>query len=54
MVYCVPRVCGDGNGCAGGGVPLGAVRALSWCGEASLEGVRIIILYTCIHTYTDR
>ena len=22
--------------CAGGGVPLGAVPALSWCGEASL------------------
>jgi len=27
---CVPRVCGGGGGCAGGGVPLGAVPALSW------------------------
>ena len=35
---CVPRVCGGGGGCAGGGVPLGAVLALSWCGEVSLGG----------------
>ena len=26
---CVPRVCGGGGGCAGGGVPLGAVPVLS-------------------------
>jgi len=32
----VPRVCAGGDGCAGGGVPLGAV--LSWCGEVSLGG----------------
>jgi len=32
----VPRVCSGGGGCAGGGVPLGAVPALSWCGEVSL------------------
>jgi len=35
---CVPRVCGGGGGCAGGGVPLGAVPVLSWCGEVSLGG----------------
>jgi len=40
---CVPRVCGGGGGCAGGGVPLGAVPALSWCGEVSLGGIHIII-----------
>jgi len=34
----VPRVCGGGGGCAGGGVPLGAVPVLSWCGEVSLGG----------------
>ena len=33
-----------GGGCAGGGVPLGAVPALSWCGEVSLGGKHIIIL----------
>ena len=33
-------VCGGGGGCAGGGVPLGAMPALSWCGEVSL-GVNI-------------
>jgi len=26
---CVPRVCGGGGGCAGGGVPLAAVPVLS-------------------------
>jgi len=26
------------GGCAGGGVPLGAVSVLSWCGEVSLGG----------------
>jgi len=35
---CVPHVCGGGCGCAGGGVPLGAVAVLSWCGEVSLGG----------------
>jgi len=38
---CVPRVCGGGSGCAGGGVPLGAVLVLSWCGEVSLGGILI-------------
>ena len=38
---CVPRVCGGGGGYAGGGVPLGVVTALSWCGEVSLEGKHI-------------
>ena len=37
---CVPRVCGGGGGCAGGGVPLGAVPVLSWCGEVSLGGIQ--------------
>ena len=40
---CVPRVCSGGGGCAGGGVPLGAVPVLSWCGEVSLWGKHIII-----------
>jgi len=40
---CIPRVCGGGGGCAGGGVPLGAVPALSWCEEVSLGGIHIII-----------
>ena len=40
---CVPRVCGGWGGCASGGVPLGAVAALSWCGEVSLGGIHIII-----------
>jgi len=39
---CVPRVCGGKGGCAGGGVPLGAVPVLSWCGEVS-RGYTIII-----------
>jgi len=26
------------GGCAGGGVPLGAVPVLSWCGEVPLGG----------------
>jgi len=30
---------GDGwGGCYSGGVPLGAVPAISWCGEVSLGG----------------
>ena len=29
-----------GGGCAGGGVPLGAVLVLSWCGEVSLRGIQ--------------
>jgi len=32
---CVPRVCGGEGGCAGDGVPLRDVPALSWCGEVS-------------------
>ena len=40
---CVPRVCGGGGGCAGGGVPLGAVLVLCLCGEVSLAGILIII-----------
>ena len=40
---CVPRVCGGEGGCAGGGVPLGAVPALSWCGEVSLGRKHVII-----------
>jgi len=35
---CVSRVCGGGGGVAGGGVPLGAMPVLSWCGEVSLGG----------------
>jgi len=46
---CVPRVCGGGGGCAGGGVPLGAVPALSWNGEVSL-GV-YISLYTILFCF---
>jgi len=42
---CVPRVCGGGGG-AGGSVPLGAVPALSWCGEVSLGGKHITIRKT--------
>jgi len=38
----VLRVCGGGGGCDGGGVPLGAVPALSRCGELSLGGKHII------------
>jgi len=39
----VPSVCGGGGGCAGGGVLLGAVLALSWCGKVSVRGILIII-----------
>ena len=35
---CAPRVYGGGGGCAGGSVPLGAVPALSWCGEVFFRG----------------
>jgi len=35
----VSHVCGGG----GGGVPLGAVLVMSWCGEMSLEGTLIVI-----------
>jgi len=41
---CVPRVTGCEDGCAGGGVPLGAVLALSWCGELSLGGKHSVII----------
>ena len=35
--------------CAGGGVPLGAVLALSWCWEeVSLGGILIIIVSSCV------
>jgi len=37
---CVPRVCGGSGGCAGGGVPLGAVLVLSWWGEVSFGGIQ--------------
>ena len=37
---CVRRDCDGGGGCTGGGVPLGAVPVLSWCGEVSLGGVQ--------------
>ena len=37
---CVLRVCDGGGGCAGGGLPLGAVPVLSWCGEVSLGGIQ--------------
>jgi len=40
----VYRVCGGGGGCAGGGVPLGALPVLSWCGEVSLGGTHSIII----------
>jgi len=36
---CSPCLDGEG-GCAGGGVPLGAVPVLSWCGEVSLGGIQ--------------
>jgi len=41
---CTPLVSGGGGICAGGGVPLGAVPALSWRGEVSLGGKHIIII----------
>jgi len=48
---CVPRVCGGRGGCAGGGVTLGAVPALSRCGEVSLWGILIILIIgVCICT----
>jgi len=31
-----------GGGCAGGGVPLGAVAALSWCGKVALGGKHVV------------
>ena len=43
----------EGALCAGltRGVPMGAVPALSWCGEVSLGGehICIIIIYICIY-----
>jgi len=41
----VPRVCGGGGGCAGGGVPLEAVLALSWWGKVSIGDIHIIIVF---------
>jgi len=35
-----------GGVCAGGGMPLGAVPALSLCGEVSLKGKYSIITHT--------
>jgi len=32
-----------GGGCAGGGVPLGAVPALSWCEEVALGGKHMVV-----------
>jgi len=40
---CVPHVCVGRGGCAGSGVPLGTVPALSWCGEVSLGDIYIIL-----------
>jgi len=40
---CVPRVCSGGGGCAGDGVPLGAVPALFWYEEVSLGGILSIV-----------
>jgi len=37
----------------GGGVPLGAVPALSWCGEVSLEGKDIIISQVVLTAEAD-
>jgi len=48
---CVPRVCGGGDGCAGGGVPLGAVPVLSWCGEVSLGGIQSSCYYYYLYDY---
>ena len=35
-------------GAAGGGVPLGAVLVLSWCGEVSLGGKHFISFVTLV------
>jgi len=44
-VYETSRVnLGGGGGCAGGGVLLMAVPAMSWCGEVSLRSQHIIII----------
>ena len=42
-----PHGCGGGGGCAGGGVPLEVVTALSWSGEVSLGG--ILNHHRCAH-----
>jgi len=39
---CASPVCGGRGGCAGDGVPLGAVSAISWCGEMSFVGKHTI------------
>ena len=41
-VFSVSVVVGAAVRCAGGGVPLGAVPALSWCREVSLGSIRIL------------
>jgi len=38
----VSHVCGGGSGCAGGGVPLGAMLVLSCFGKVSLGGILIL------------
>jgi len=48
---CVPRVCGGGGGCTGGGVPLGAVSVLSWCGEVSFGGIQSSYYIYYIHVH---
>ena len=50
---CVSRVCGGGGGCAGGGVPLGAVLMLSWCAEVSLGGILISIGVNLKFSYAE-
>jgi len=42
-----PGTVPTGGGCAGGGVPLGAVLALSWCWELSLFGVNRFAVFLC-------
>ena len=45
----VPHVCGGGGGCAGGGVPLGAVPVLSRCGEGSFGGIQSSSIDVSVH-----
>jgi len=42
------RVCDGGGGCASGGVPLGAVPVLSWCGEVTRGGIQSSSCSVCI------
>jgi len=43
---CVPRVCGGEGGCAGGGVPLGAVLCCPGAGCVSRGYTIIMYVYT--------